>query len=152
MSGGAETVAPIGPGDIVAVQQLVALYGHIVDAAQWERSGELFVPDAELDYTAAGAPEVCHGLEAITEFFAAANHPSAHLCVNVYVDDSDGPVRVTSKFLAPYTRATHTPPRWKGGNYVDVVELTAAGWRFRSRTCVATWQLVGDPDEQRITW
>jgi 3-phenylpropionate/cinnamic acid dioxygenase small subunit len=152
MSGGAETVAPLEPGGIVLINQLVALYGHIVDAAEWHRFPELFVPEAELDYTSAGAPEVCHGIEAITEFFRGANHPSAHHCVNVYVDDSDGLIRVTSKFFSPYTRATHVPPRWKGGNYFDVVELTAAGWRFRSRTCVATWQLVGEPDEERVTW
>ncbi len=152
MSGGAETVAPIEPGDIVLINQLVARYGHIVDAARWHMFPELFVPYAELDYTGAGAPEVYHGIDAITGFFRGANHPSAHHCVNVYVDDSDGLIRVTSKFFSPYTRASHVPPRWKGGNYFDVVVSTAAGWRFRSRTCVATWQLGGEPDSERVTW
>lgn len=152
MSGGAETRPPIDAGDIVHINQLIAVYGHIVDAAQWERFPELFMADAELDYTGAGATAVHHGIEEIQAFFGGANHPSAHHCVNVYVDDSDGIVRVTSKFFAPYTSATHVPPRWKGGNYFDVVEPTSAGWRFRSRVCVATWQLVGDPDESRVTW
>ena len=43
------------PADIVMINQLLALYGHIVDAAQWDRFDELFRPDAELDYTQAGA-------------------------------------------------------------------------------------------------
>lgn len=142
----------VDPADIVLINQLLALYGHIVDAKSWERFGELFLPDAELDYTEAGAPALCHGLAEIQAFFAAANHPSAHHCVNVYVYRADGLVRVISKFFAPYTRDTHVPVRWKGGNYLDVVEPTPAGWRFRSRICTATWQLVNEPTAERASW
>lgn len=142
----------VSPDDIVMITQLLALYGHIVDAAEWDRFGELFLPDADLDYTQAGASAVYHGLDEIQDFFRGGNHPSAHHCVNIYIDLCDGQIRVTSKFFSPYTRASHMPRRWKGGNYVDVVEKTNGGWRFRSRTCVATWQLVAEPAAERTTW
>jgi hypothetical protein len=142
----------VAPDDIVLINQLVARYGHIVDAQEWHRFDLLFTPDAVLDYTQAGAAQVFRGIDEIAGFFRAANHPSAHHCGNVFVDDADGQVRVTSKFLAPYTRASHVPHRWKGGNYFDVVQHGADGWRFASRTCVATWQFVDGPTAERITW
>ena len=77
------------PANIVMINQLLALYGHIVDAAQWDRFDELFLPDAELDYTQAGADVVYHGITEIQDFFRTANHPSAHHCVNVYVAERD---------------------------------------------------------------
>jgi hypothetical protein len=64
-------------------------------------------------------------------------------------------VRATSKFLAPYTRDTHQPRRWYGGDYDDVLESGPAGWRFRSRSCTARWQFTTDPEpvpEHRRTW
>ncbi|HEU5265884.1 MAG TPA: nuclear transport factor 2 family protein [Jatrophihabitans sp.] len=141
--------------DIVLINQLLAHYGHLVDAAAWDRFDELFLDDAELDYRAVNVPEVLHGLAAIQAFFATANHPSAHYCTNVYVYTEDGTVRVKSKFVAPYTRATHDPHRWYGGDYDDVVERTRAGWRFRSRTCSARWHFTADAGpipEHRRTW
>jgi hypothetical protein len=41
--------------DVIEVHQLLALYGHIVDDARWDRFEELFTSDAVLDYTAAGS-------------------------------------------------------------------------------------------------
>ena len=81
---------------------------------------------------------------------APANH-----CVNIYVAERDGVVYVTSKFFSPYTRETHNPKRWKGGDYLDIVEDTPAGWRFRSRICVARWQFTSGlqpEDVRRRTW
>jgi 3-phenylpropionate/cinnamic acid dioxygenase small subunit len=141
--------------DIVMINQLLAQYGHIVDAKEWDRFDELFVEDAELDYRLVHGPDVLRGLAAIQGYFRTANHPSAHHCVNVYVY-ADGPAtKVKSKFLAPYTRETHHPRRWYGGDYDDVVVRTDAGWRFQSRICSARWQYTTDAEplpEHRRTW
>ena len=99
------------PADIVMINQLLALYGHIVDAAQWSWFDELFLPDAELDYTQAGADTVYRGIAEIQDFFR--------------------------------------------GDYLDIVEDTPAGWRFRSRICVARWQFTSGAqpeDMRRRTW
>jgi hypothetical protein len=141
--------------DIVLINQLLAQYGHLVDAEDWARFDELFVGDAELDYRGVNVPEVLRGLDAIKEFFRTANHPSAHHCTNVYVYRDDGLTRVKSKFVAPYTRDRHEPHRWYGGDYDDVVVLTDLGWRFQSRTCTARWQFTPDTGpvpEHRRTW
>jgi 3-phenylpropionate/cinnamic acid dioxygenase small subunit len=142
---------------IILINQLLANYGHLVDDRQFDRFDELFVEDALLDYRAVNVPEVMRGLEAIKDFFRAANHPSAHHCTNVYVyrDDGADVTRVKSKFVAPYTREQHTPRRWYGGDYDDVVVETDAGWRFLSRTCSARWQFTADAEpmpEHRRTW
>jgi 3-phenylpropionate/cinnamic acid dioxygenase small subunit len=142
--------------DIVLINQLLSHYGHLVDAQDWSRFDELFVDDAELDYRGVNVPDVLHGLEAIKEFFRAANHPSAHYCTNVYVYQSDdGLTRVKSKFLVPYTRDRHEPRRWYGGDYDDVVVRSDRGWRFQSRSCAARWQYTTDTGpvpEHRRTW
>jgi 3-phenylpropionate/cinnamic acid dioxygenase small subunit len=142
--------------DIVLINQLLAQYGHIVDAEEWLRFDELFVDDAVLDYRGVNVPGVLRGLEAITSFFRGANHPSAHHCTNVYVyRDDNGLTRVKSKFVAPYTRARHEPRRWYGGDYDDVVIRSDEDWRFQSRTCTARWQFttdLGPVPEHRHTW
>ena len=65
-------------------------------------------------------------------------------------------VRVKSKFFAPYTRSTHEPLRWFGGDYDDVVVRTPTGWRFRRRVCTGRWQFTPGEQEElpepRRTW
>jgi len=134
--------------EIIEIHQLLGYYGHLVDAAAWDRFDELFIADAVLDYTAVRAPRVFHGIEEIRDYFRGANHPSAHHVSNIVVTENDGVVRVKSKFFAPFTRPSHEPKRWYGGDYDDVVVPTPAGWRFSQRTCTGRWLLAPDqPDD-----
>ena len=77
--------AVVDAGDIIEIHQLLGLYGHVVDAGEWDRFDELFAADAELDYTAVRAPRVFHGVDEIREYFRGANHPSAHHVTNIVV-------------------------------------------------------------------
>ena len=61
---------------------------------------------------------------------------------NIVVYDDGELTRVKSKFFAPFTRDTHDPVRWFGGDYDDVVVRTAEGWRFQHRTCTGRWQMT----------
>ncbi len=144
------------PTAIIEIHQLLGLYGHLVDAQEWERFDELFTDDAVLDYTGVRAPRIFNGLDEIRDYFRDANHPSAHHVTNIVVLEVDDEVRVHSKFFAPYTRASHTPRRWYGGDYHDVVVNTSEGWRFRQRSCTSRWQFTpGEQDdlpEHRRTW
>jgi 3-phenylpropionate/cinnamic acid dioxygenase small subunit len=146
----------VDAGAVIEIHQLLGHYGHVVDAAAWDRFEELFTVDAVLDYTAVRAPRVLHGIEEIREYFRGANHPSAHHVTNIVVTETDGEVRVKSKFFAPYTRPSHDPKRWYGGDYDDVVVATPAGWRFSERTCTGRWLLGPDGEddlpEHRRTW
>jgi hypothetical protein len=140
--------------DIVMINQLLAFYGHIVDAKQWERFDELFLDDAVLDYTGVNAPQVYEGVDAIRGYFRDANHPSAHHVINVYVYEEGGQTKVKSKFFVPFTRPTHQPHRWYGGDYDDVVVETDRGWRFQRRVCTARWLYTTDEaaEAHRRTW
>ncbi len=130
------------PFDVVMIEQLLKKYGHIVDAHEWDRFGELFTADCALDYTRVHAPKVFHGIEEIQEYFRAANHPAAHHVSNIWVELVDGEHRVKSKFFVPFTRETHTPKRWYGGDYDDVVVRTLDGWKFAHRACSERWQFT----------
>jgi 3-phenylpropionate/cinnamic acid dioxygenase small subunit len=147
--------AELGAYDLLMIHQLLAYYGHVVDDRDWDRFVELFTPDATLDYTRAGAPTVLHGVDEIRAFFRDANHPSAHHVLNIVVTRSGGEVRVRSKFFVPYTRETHVPKRWFGGDYDDVVVRTDTGWRFAFRACTGRWQFTTDEEPippHRRTW
>ena len=139
-------------GDIIEIHQLLGRYGHAIDARDWERFAALFTPDAVLDYTAVRAPQVLNGVDEIVAWFRDANHPAAHHVTNIVVDEVDGPagveIRVHSKFFAPYTQGTHTPKRWFGGDYHDLVVRHEGAWRFARKECVGRWQFT--PEEAGV--
>lgn len=117
--------------DILAIHELLALYGHIIDEREWQRVDELFTSNAVYDMTAFGLGRVV-GAEAIRKLWSRpdAAHPLAHHATNIVVsEDADGTVRVLSKGLG-------VGPNGRVGSvvYRDVVERTAAGWRFTIRT------------------
>jgi 3-phenylpropionate/cinnamic acid dioxygenase small subunit len=128
--------------DMLEIHQLLARYGHAIDDRDWTAFAVLFIPDAVIDYTQVRAPEVLHGIDDILEFFRVVNHPSAHHVTNIVVTETDGVVRVRSKWFAPYTRATHHPNRWAGGVYDDVVVRTEDGWKFAEKVCIGRWQFT----------
>jgi hypothetical protein len=86
---------------IIEIHQLLGYYGHLVDAAAWDRFEELFTPHAVLDYTAVRAPRVMHGIDELREYFRGANHPSAHHVTNIVVREADGVVRGEEQVLRP---------------------------------------------------
>ena len=117
--------------DVLAIHELLALYGHIIDEREWHRVGELFTADAVYDMRDFGLPQV-RGGQAIGALWGApdAAHPLAHHATNIVVrEDPDGTVRVLSKGLG-------VGPQGRVGSvvYRDVVTRTSQGWRFAART------------------
>jgi hypothetical protein len=114
----------------VAIQQLLALYGHVIDEREWQRVGELFTATAVYDMSEFGLG-VVHGAAAIRELWSRpdAMHPLAHHATNIVVsEEADGTVRVLSKGLG-------VGPNGRVGSvvYRDVVVRTSEGWRFAAR-------------------
>jgi SnoaL-like domain len=117
--------------DILAIHELLGLYGHIIDAREWERVHELFTDDCTYDMTQFGLG-VVHGAQAVGALWAGpdAAHPLAHHATNIIVsEEPDGTVRVLSKGLG-------VGPNGRVGSvtYRDIVIRTQAGWRFAART------------------
>jgi 3-phenylpropionate/cinnamic acid dioxygenase small subunit len=122
-------VQPAGLADVIAIEQLYALYGHVLDDRDWERLPELFTDDCVFDATALGLP-LMEGHQAIadsTEHSPMA--PLAHHVTNVYVAEvGTDSARVRAKALGAYSKG-----RAYSGNYDDALVRTADGWRIRRR-------------------
>jgi hypothetical protein len=120
----------IDPADTLAIHELLALYGHIIDERAWQRVGELFTERTVYDMREFGLGVVI-GAEAIRALWSGprAAHPLAHHATNIIVSaEADGTVRALSKGLG-------VGPNGRVGSvvYRDVLERTPSGWRFLSR-------------------
>jgi hypothetical protein len=119
--------------DILYIQQLVNLYGHIIDERQFSRVDELFTEDALYDVSDF-ASGVHRGAAAIAALWADpdAKHPLAHHATNVVVtEDQDGTVRVISKGMGVRRNGTVGTVVYR-----DIVERTAKGWRITERVAI----------------
>ena len=118
--------------DQLAIHQLVALYGHIVDERQFSRAGELFTEEVRYDMTDFGAG-VLAGRQAVVDYWSlpTTRHPLVHLTTNVVIGvDANGAVRVTSKGIGIGYGG-------KAGSvtYVDIVEKVDGRWLMTERKC-----------------
>jgi len=124
--------------DIVAIHQLLALYGHAADLPEANLVGDVFTEDAVFESGRTKRRFV--GLAQIKSWFAEGKppHPPAHQTTNVFVYLSDGIVRAKSKYLA-ISHATGLPYT---GDYDDIVVKTPNGWRIQKR--IATLYFGGE--------
>lgn len=117
--------------DIVEIQQLLALYGHAVDASDQSMFPFVFAQDAVFDARSTGWG-LFEGREAIADWFALGKppHPPSHHLTNVHVYELEGEIRVRSKWLVIDRRNNGVV----SGDYDDVVVRTAEGWRIKHRS------------------
>jgi len=113
--------------DIVA---LVHHYGHLTDAREWDRYGEVFTVDVVVDASDLRMPPMV-GLRALIEVFEGANHPVAHHMTNVVVDwdEDEDSATVRTKWLGVRDDGTVGT-----GDYLDTVVRGNSGWRISGRT------------------
>ena len=112
--------------DRVALLEMAALYGDLIDERDWPGLDRVFTDDAVFDMTDIGVGAV-EGLDAIREHMRGARHPLAHHITNVYID-SDDPVRLRSRVIGILDDR-----RAGSGFYRDRVVRTPAGWRIEHR-------------------
>jgi len=113
--------------DILAINNLINLYGHIIDERQWSRMGEIFTEDVIFDLRDFNGA-VLNGLLVLRETFKDLDgHPLAHHATNILIDVADGAVRVQSKGIAMY------PDHVGSTVYRDVLRKTGQGWRIAHR-------------------
>ena len=116
--------------DRLAITELIALHGHLVDEGELDRLAEVFTPDVEYDLTDFGQGTLT-GLTQLTDASLAsgAANPVAHHVTNVVVEElADGQVRARSKGLG-----IRTDGSCGSVTYVDTVVRVGAGWRIARR-------------------
>lgn len=120
--------------DRLAITELIALHGHLVDDGELERAHEVFTPDLVYDLSDFGQGEIV-GLAAWREaaLTLGAANPVAHHVTNVVVEEVAGDrVRVRSKGLGIKADGS-----CGSVTYEDVVVRAEAGWRICRRRLVA---------------
>jgi 3-phenylpropionate/cinnamic acid dioxygenase small subunit len=117
--------------DMLAIHDLLARYGHVVDDADWRRLSEVFCEDGQFDLEAIGRGSA-QGMEEIQLCFAGLDHPLAHHTTNVTIEpDGVQRARVRCKYLV-----VSDDGKSRTGEYHDDVVHTPEGWRIERRVVV----------------
>ena len=116
-------------GDRVALHELAARYGNVIDDRDWPRLAEVFVPDAVYELHGFGRIDRrCESLTEIVALMRANVHPVAHHVTNVEVTATPNDVRMMSKIVG-----TLDAGKAGSADYHDVVVKTPSGWRIAER-------------------
>ena len=92
--------------DIVEINQVMALYPHVIDAKQWHRLDELYTDDGVFDLSGLMGTELRYeGIDAIKGFLTSMPMPLAHISTNHYVFEADGVVQSRGSGSCPPTKA-----------------------------------------------
>jgi hypothetical protein len=114
--------------DVLAITQLVNLYGLAVDSQRWKMFDRIFTADVDADY-------------------GATSHRTdrEQLKADVVHVDGDRAYSVCNGGWRLVRGAADGDPRWDGtGWYADTLMRTPGGWRITRRVCRITWW-TGNP-------
>ena len=119
--------------ETLGIQRVIALHGHLADALQYHRFGEILTDDVvyDMESLGLGTTRGREALRAIAEQ-TADRQPKAHLVTNTVVTEgADGRVHARSKGVA-------IMPDGAVGSvvYVDRLRRTPEGWRIEHRAIV----------------
>lgn len=116
--------------DRLDIQQLLGLYGHVIDERAFSRLGELFTEDAVFDLQGFDGTRF-EGLAAIAKMLRdSEQHPLAHHATNIVLESGEGGTRALSKGIG-----VGAGGRVGSVTYRDRLVKTDAGWRIRERGC-----------------
>lgn len=114
--------------DVVAIHEVLALYGHVIDEREWDRLDEVFTDDHHF-YSSTG--RVFRSRAELRSHWVGpeVTHPIGHHVTNIIVTPVDGDTaRCISKGLYVRSEAQIT-----SAVYRDLVVRTENGWRLRER-------------------
>jgi hypothetical protein len=119
----------ISANDRLEINEMLALYGHLIDQRRWSDLDQVFTPDVIFD----GIEEITHGLASKIASWTSpetiTRHPIAHHATNVIITEGeDGAIHVISKSIG--IRASEHP---SSVTYEDTVVNTPNGWRICHR-------------------
>lgn len=119
------------------IEELLVLYSFLIDGKHFDRLGEVFTDDAEIDYTKAGG--IAGSLAEIQAWLADALRPFQlvqHMLGNFMIRVDGDRATNTCYFHNPMGMAGADGKLsvfWCGGRYFDELVRTAHGWRLSKR-------------------
>jgi ketosteroid isomerase-like protein len=132
--------------DRIAINDLINLHGHLTDAGELDRAGELFTPDVTYDLDDFGFGAL-HGPAAIRDAALALGdaNPAGHHVTNIVITAiDDRSARVRSKGIGVNADGT-------AGSvvYDDIVTRQPSGWKISYRKVTARRAPFGGPEADR---
>lgn len=119
--------------DRAAIADLIHQYGHLVDAGELDRLGELFAPDVTHDLYdfAHGTVTGVDAIRSVALAVGDANPVGHHVTNLVLTEQADGQVRARSKGIGIMADGT-----CGSVVYDDLIVSYGNGWRIRHRKIV----------------
>jgi ketosteroid isomerase-like protein len=129
--------------DRIDINDLINLHGHLTDAGELDRAGELFTPDVTYDLDDFGLGSL-HGTAAVREAALALGdaNPVGHHVTNIVITQiDDRAARVQSKGIGIKADGT-------AGSvvYDDIVTRQPDGWKIRYRKVTARRAALGEQE------
>ncbi|MEU8265756.1 nuclear transport factor 2 family protein [Sphaerisporangium sp. NPDC049002] len=129
--------------DRIDINDLINLHGHLTDAGELDRAGELFTPDVTYDLDDFGLGSL-HGTAAIREAALALGdaNPVGHHVTNIVITEiDDRSARVRSKGIGIKADGT-------AGSvvYDDIVTRQPGGWKISYRRITARRAALGEQE------
>jgi 3-phenylpropionate/cinnamic acid dioxygenase small subunit len=126
-----------------AIVDTLVRYCTALDTRAWKLLGDVFLPNARVDYTGAGGPvlsgaDAAHWLEEKMGRFKVLQH----FVSNVRVAQDGDEVRSSAYVLAVHGyKGDDGEMRFfdLGGEYNDRLVETSAGWRISERVLTTRW-------------
>ena len=128
--------------DRLEIAELLSRYAQIVDARDWNRLAEIFVPGAVIDFTRNGGvrdtyPSIVDYLESSLSSFAAYQHFMTNFDIDVQGDEAVCRNYVFTQMVSLVEGGEELLA--DGGYYDSVLERTPDGWRLASYTAGLVW-------------
>ena len=120
--------------DHVAINELIALHGHLCDSGELNRLDEVFTADVEYDLTDFGQQPI-HGIRACAAaaYALGERNPVGHHVTNVVLSEA-GSDRVQGRSKGIGVNADGT---CGSVTYEDVIVRGGQGWRISRRKVIA---------------
>lgn len=139
--------------DRLAIHDLLNRYAQMVDGREWQLFEQVFIEDAQLDYTSSGG--VKGDARTVMAWLNRALAPwpiNLHCISNVQIRFEGERAHCRSAFHAPMAQgemgAQHVITN--AGYYEDVLLRTPAGWRITERVCRQTLMQGALPEGYEI--
>lgn len=129
--------------DRVEIQELLARYCHAIDENNWTTFAELFIDDAECDYTQFGGPRcdkrgLIEFLSGFVSSIAGSQHTISTMAIDLAADTAKVRTAAQVMLIMPDENGVNQI-NVSGLWYHDTVVKTAQGWRIKQRTLKYAW-------------